>query len=216
MDIFFEVPEEANVRIVREAIRRMYRLPVFKGDTDDYWTYSSIRALWWPILEIICVHDREYIWIKPRITLNSQSLNWEAKCWLTIINSRLFPSSNTIDVNLLRAASIYCFMAHRDFDVAKLLHDEMFIISLELLKGFYFPSLITRLCRLARVPEDLRIDGKLALKTPFLARKIKIGMESVGNVDESDDDDNDAEAAAVPPPPRVEEAGLSQPVKAPT
>jgi len=239
LDIFFEVPEEDNVQLVREfyanllehengvvtvrntpvnasldTIRRVYMLPVFRGEFHPYRTFSDTRALWGTLLDTICVSDGEHLWIKHRITLNSHCLNWEAKCWLTIVNSWLLSSSNTTDVNLPRASAIHCFMSHSDFDVARLIHEEMLIRSPELTKGHYFPSLITRLCRIAKVPENPRVDGRLPLKAPLRAKNIGIGREPVVNVDDSDDDsvddDDDAEVAAVPPPPRVDVAAPSQ------
>ncbi|XP_070017784.1 uncharacterized protein [Nicotiana sylvestris] len=77
----------------------------------------------------------------------------------------------------------------------------------------YTDHVALRLCRLARVLEDPRVDGKLPLKDLFLARKIRIGIEPVVNVDESDDesDDDDVEVAEIPPPTRVDEVGPSQP-----
>nr|XP_009763319.1 PREDICTED: uncharacterized protein LOC104215255 [Nicotiana sylvestris] len=104
---------------------------------------------------------------------------------------------NTTYVDGPRAVMIFCFVNHNDFDVAQLIQDEMFIRSPEILKGFYFPSLVTKLCRASRVPENPTVDGKLPLKAPFKASKITVGKEQA--VDDADDDDAGAMHATVPP-----------------
>ncbi|XP_070026158.1 uncharacterized protein [Nicotiana sylvestris] len=133
LDIFFEVPEEANVQMVREF-------------------YANFPE-----------HENEVV---------------------TVRNTRVNVSIETIH----RVYWLPVFRGEAD-------------------------TYLTRLGRLSRVLEDLRVDGKLPLKASFLTRKIRIGMEPVVNIDELDDesDDDDAEAAEVPPPMRVEEAGSSQP-----
>ncbi|XP_070011416.1 uncharacterized protein [Nicotiana sylvestris] len=115
--------------------------------------------------------------------------------------------SNTTYVDGPRAVMIFCFVNHNDFDVAQLIQDEMFIRSPEILKGFYFPSLVTKLCRASRVPENPTVDGKLPLKAPFKASKITVGKEQA--VDDADDDDAGAMHATVPPRQSADEVGPS-------
>ncbi|XP_075109057.1 uncharacterized protein LOC142180857 [Nicotiana tabacum] len=121
------------------------------------------------------------------------------------------PESNTTDVNRLRAATIFYFVNHHDFDVVWLIQDEMFIRSPKILKGFYFPSLVTKLCRVSRVPENLIVDGMLPLKAPFKASKIIVGKEQVVADDDDnyvDDDDKGTMHVTTPLGKSADEAGL--------
>ncbi|XP_070046866.1 uncharacterized protein [Nicotiana tomentosiformis] len=80
--------------------------------------------------------------------------------------------------------------------------------------GFFFPSLIIRLCRQARVPEYKDLDGKVKREQKFRVDKVIIGKDLVGpvkaNSDESDapEEGNEVQAedmAALPPHEQVVE-----------
>nr|XP_033510025.1 uncharacterized protein LOC117272976 [Nicotiana tomentosiformis] len=131
LDSFFEEPKEGNLMFVREfyanypeyedrictvrhtrvdasieAIRRVYRLPVFNGEEDFYDTYKREPITWNMFFRTICAPDKEVVWVVPGSKLHSASLTFEGKCWLYIINSRLLSSHNTTEVNGPRATLI--------------------------------------------------------------------------------------------------------------
>ncbi|KAK4342668.1 hypothetical protein RND71_038484 [Anisodus tanguticus] len=57
------------------------------------------------------------------------------------------------EVNLTMVPLIFCLMNENDFDPALIIHNEM-LEKITIRKyGFFFPSLVTRLCRLAGVPK---------------------------------------------------------------
>lgn len=74
------------------------------------------------------------------------------------------PSGNTTEVNDPRAALIWCFVNGRDFDLAKIIQEEMKMQCSMQRYGLFFTSLVTWLCSKARVPEYKDTDGKVKRK----------------------------------------------------
>lgn len=151
MEFLFDEPETVNRMLVREfyancpahmlrevtvqgtwvdasveTIRQVLRLPRFTGDVDYY--LDAPGVIWDTMTDVLCAGGQP-IWIRDHITLNSNSFNHLAKCWLTIICSRFLPSGNTTDVNFQRALLTWCFVAKKDFDAARLIGDKMIIRS---------------------------------------------------------------------------------------
>lgn len=71
-----------------------------------------------------------------------------------------------------RDCLIWCFIKGHDFDVAKVIHDEMFIRCPVKRDGFFFPSLVTQLCRAANVPEYQPADGLVEKDSKIRADKV--------------------------------------------
>ncbi|XP_070012829.1 uncharacterized protein [Nicotiana sylvestris] len=216
MKFLFDEPETTNPMIVQEfyancpknlcrsvivrgrvvdasilKILQVLRLPQFTGDIDHY---HDTQGVTWDIMIVtICAGGRP-IWLQENITLHSKSFTHEAKCWFTIICSRLLPTGNTTDVNHLQALLVWCFITKKDFDVARIIGDEMILRSPLLSKGFYFPSLVTRLCLLDGVPTNLT-NGALPVKAAFRASKITVGRDAPTTIELDDEDDAPAPMA---------------------
>lgn len=143
-----------------EAIRTTYQLPPLVDHYDEYYKgYSRSDTQWARFFEMICVPEKEVVWMKYGEKFHSSALTFEGKCWLYLINNRLISSSNTTEVNGPQATLIWCFINGHNFDVAGLIHEEMFTRCPVKKYGLFFPSLVTKLCREARVPENLAVDG---------------------------------------------------------
>ncbi|XP_075079493.1 uncharacterized protein LOC142164787 [Nicotiana tabacum] len=81
-------------------------------------------------------------------------------------------------------------MSPYNFDMAKIIHEEMFICCPVRRYGFIFPSLVTRLCRAARVPENLSVDGKVKKEAKLRVNKVTIRKDPMAPGDGNSDDSN--------------------------
>lgn len=136
-------------------------------------------------------------WYKYWNKFHSSALKFEAKCWLYLINNRLLPSHNTSEVNIPRGCLIWCFMTGRPVDMARVIHEEMFVRSKVKRYGFFYPSLVTRLCLTAKVQGDFAVDGRVPTVYTFRADTVTTGKDVVDIdkevEDDSDDDDGEQE-----------------------
>jgi len=162
-----------------DVIRTAYQLPPPPVSYDDFYEYgrNPTNEKWARFFETICAPGKEVVWMDYGEKFHSSALTFEGKCWLYLINNRLIPSHNTTEVNGPRAALIWCFVNGHDFDVAKVMHEEIFVRSQVKRYGFFFPSLVTQLCRDAQVPENLAVDGLVKKEGQFSADKVTTGKE---------------------------------------
>nr|XP_009803806.1 PREDICTED: uncharacterized protein LOC104249128 [Nicotiana sylvestris] len=205
LQIFIDEPDERNVMVVCEfyanvkehvngivtmrrkamdasieAIRRICQLPAPVDPCGDYYEmYGRSHTQWERFFATICVPEKEIIWMKYGEKFHSTSLTFEGKCWLYVINNHLVTFSNTTEVNGPRATLILCFINGHNFDVAKLIHEKLFTRRPVKKYGFFFPSLVTRLCRAVRVPKNLAVDGIVPKDSKFRADKVTTGKVPV-------------------------------------
>ncbi|KAH0730797.1 hypothetical protein KY285_003894 [Solanum tuberosum] len=219
-EVLFEQPEEANMTVVmefyanlpeheyqvcmvrgktvnfaQEAIENAYNFPEFGGTAEDEYrtTYMKEPYKWDMFIEVICTPGQPVHWLKENHKFHSKSLNIETKCWFHIITSRILPSTNTTEVHGFRAALIFCLMTKLRILPGLLIVEEMLDKATSPKYGYFFPSLITRLCRLSAV-KFKKSDVTLMAGPKFRADRMTIGKairqpastEEVGN-DDSDD-----------------------------
>lgn len=173
--MFFEEPDEENLLVVwefyanfpehedyvctvrkkkvdfsKEAIQRAYNLLEYVEDPDAnnyYFTHIRKPYTWRTFFVTICVPGKEVVWLKEG---RLRSLLRRSDGY--IINNHLMPSGNTTKVNGPWATLIWCFINCHNFDVAQAIQEEMTIHCPVQIYGFFFPSLVTRLCCEARKP----------------------------------------------------------------
>ncbi|KAG5568890.1 hypothetical protein H5410_064089 [Solanum commersonii] len=144
-------------------------------------------------IEVICTSGQPVHWLKENHKFHSKSLNIEAKCWFHIITSRIFPSTNTTKVHGFRVVLIFCLMTKLRILPGLLIVEEMLDKATFPKYGYFFPSLITKLCRLSAV-KFKKSDVTLMAGPKFRANKMTIekairqptSTEEVGNDDVDD------------------------------
>ncbi|KAH0679709.1 hypothetical protein KY284_020794 [Solanum tuberosum] len=179
-----------TVNFAQEAIESAYNFLEFGSTAEDEYrtTYMKETYKWDMFIEVICTSGQPVHCLKENHKFHSKSLNIEAKCWFHIITSSILPSTNTIEVHGFRAALIFCLMTKLRILPGLLIVEEKLDKATSPKYGYFFPALITNLCRLSTI-KFKKSDVTLMVGPKFRADRMTIekairqsaSTEEVGN-----------------------------------
>jgi len=149
----------AKVKIDADSLNTFLETPVVLEEGETLPTYSRYYRLPTDHRKIevaFCIAGMEFI-------LNAKGhpgrilkkdLTTLAQVWSVLSYSNLAPTSHTSDLTVDRARLIFGLVSHMDMNIGALISGQMTSITQSNCCRFWFPALITALCRARRVVSD--------------------------------------------------------------
>jgi len=143
-----------HVSITPDVINDLYNLPTVRDQFKGLCKIIDMDRLN-EILTCIALPNASWTGTNPKtITLSREMLKPEAKVWYYFLLSRLLPSTHDSLIQKKRAILLYCILEGKSINVGELIHSQLQLCAKRNCGKLWFPSLITRVCKIQGVPVD--------------------------------------------------------------